>query len=287
MNLVVAYRDLLEKRNYVRKADPRVNYWFDFAAGKVSEYLERYGPNFNLIIVGSLDFEADFYVIPYAAIRELLTEENLSNDKSGKRRWIGNIYGHTFKLSNCPKTKDISIFYGNPLLLADDHSPFLERSSILQDERSIPWKPRDLTEEEENEYAIENRLQEVKVRQKQSTFRRKVLTNFENRCCLTQVTEENLLRASHIVPWSHRVESRLDPSNGLCLSVVHDHLFDQGFIGFDEQLKVIITPEHREFSEPLQRILQSVVSKQAIPPKIHRINQEYLAYHREKILISA
>ena len=287
MNLVVAYRDLLEKRNYVRKADPRVNYWFDFAAGKVGEYVDLYGPNFNLIIVGSLELEADFYVIPYPAVRDLLTEENLSNDKSGKRRWIGNIFGHTLKLSNCPTAKDISIFYGNPLLLADDQSPFLERRSLLNDERSLPWNFRPLTDEEENDYAIENRLQEVKVRQKQSTFRNKVLRNFDSRCCLTQITEENLLRASHIVPWSHRVESRLDPANGLCLSVVHDHLFDQGFIAFDDDLKVIITPEHKAFSEPLQGILQGVASRQATPPKLNSINRDYLAYHRHKILISA
>jgi hypothetical protein len=273
MNMVIAYRDLLEKRNYVRKADPRVNYWVDFAVSKISHYLDQYGTNFKLIIVGSLELEADFYAIPYVAVQDLLTEENLINDKSGNTRWICKVFGHSFKLVNRPSTRDIGLFYGNPIL--------------LNDENTKPWISLELSEEEQNDYSIENRKMEVAVRQKQSSFRKNVLKNFESKCSLTALTESNLLRASHIVPWSHRVDSRLDPSNGICLSVVYDYLFDQGFIGFNESLKVIITPEVDSFSEPLRRILRNVESKQAKAPILHSINKEYLSYHRERILIGA
>jgi hypothetical protein len=273
MNLALAYRDLLKKQNYVRKADPNVDYWFDFSVTKLNEYFDKNGRNFRLIIIGSANLEGDFYAIPYVALQDILIENNLSSDKSGKKRWVGNIFGHTLKLRNCPTPKDIGLFYGNPILLSD--------------EKSLPWLTKEITEDEENEYSIENRRLEINVRQKQSVFRKNVLENFQGGCCISALTEPNLLRASHIVPWSHRVESRLDPSNGLCLSVAYDHLFDQGFIGFTESLRVIVTPEHKEFSAPLQRILKDIDSKQASLPKVHAVSKEYLCYHREKILIGA
>jgi putative restriction endonuclease len=273
MNLALAHRVLLAKQNYVRKADPHVNYWFDFSAVILKKYIENNGINFKLIIIGSANLEADFYAIPYAALQDILTDNNLSDDKGGKRRWVGNIFGHTLKLRNCPVPKDIGLFYGNPILLSD--------------ETSIPLPSKKLTEDEENDYSIENRRLEINVRQKQSVFRKNVLKNFQRRCCISALTETNLLRASHIVPWSHRVDSRLDPSNGLCLSVAYDHLFDQGFIGFTESLKVIITPQHKRFSAPLQSILKDIDAKQASLPKLRPINTEYLCYHREKILIKA
>ncbi len=273
MNLALAHRELLERHHYVRKADPNVDYWFDFSAVKLKQYFENNGLNFKLIIIGSENLEADFYAIPFAAVQDIFTEENFSNDKGGKRRWVGNIFGHTLRLSNCSVPKDIGLFYGNPILLTN--------------EASLPWPTQELTEDEENEYAIENRRLEINVRQKQSVFRKSVLKNFQRRCCITQLTETSLLRASHIVPWAHRVESRLDPSNGMCLSVAHDHLFDQGFIGFTESLKVVITPEHKRFSAPLQSLLRDIDGRQASLPKLRKINSEYLSYHREKILIRA
>src|SRR6266550_4075025 len=50
-----------------------------------------------------------------------------------------------------------------------------------------------------NDYAIENRRIEINARLKQSVFRQRVLANFGGRCCLSGVTELELLTASHVV----------------------------------------------------------------------------------------
>lgn len=271
MNLALAHRDELARNNYVRKADPSVDYWFDFSARKLNEYKEIAGGDFKLIIIGAAKLEADFYAIPFKAVEDIFIEENLSSDKGGSTRWVGNVFGHTLKLRNCTTTKDVALFYGNPLLLGGDSRP--------------AWSSNLDAQEEDNEYSIENRKMEIFVRQKQSAFRKNVLKNFDQRCCISALTETNLLRASHIVPWAHRVDCRLDPSNGLCLSIAYDHLFDQGFIGFTETLKVVITPAYREFSAPLQTILEQIDSRQASLPKVYSISKDYLCYHREKILI--
>jgi len=273
INLVLSNRKLIEKTNYVRKADPKVNYWFSFYHPKLQRYVDKFGDNFYIIIAGNENEEGDFYAIPFILVQDIFIEQYLSNDKTGKVRWIGSINGHNLILRTCNTTKDVSLFYGNPSFLNHEATSFNIENP--------------LSETDLNDYSIENRKIEINSRQKQSVFRKKVLHNFQDRCCISLIPEVNMLRASHIVPWSHRIDSRLDPSNGLCLSVTYDHLFDQGFIGFSNSLQVIITPEYKGFSKPLQKILEEIKDRQAEIPKTHKINQDYLIYHREHILIKA
>ena len=218
-NLVLKIRSTLEKEHYIRKADPNSNYWFDFSCSKLKRYQEIFEDKFCLILAGNQDLEGDFYSIPFTVVSDLFSEDYLSNDKNGKNRWVGSVRGHELKVNNCIYTKDISLFYGNPL--------FLNKLDLLN---------IDTNTEDPNEYAIQNRRIEINARQKQSLFRKKVLDNFQEKCCLTGIRESNFLRASHIIPWSHSISSRLDPSNGLSLSITYDHLFDQGYISFDNSL---------------------------------------------------
>ena len=60
----------------------------------------------------------------------------------------------------------------------------------------------------------------------QGFFRRAVLANFNNCCCITGIDEPRLLIASHISPWGADVENRHNPRNGLCLSATFDRAFD-------------------------------------------------------------
>ena len=64
----------------------------------------------------------------------------------------------------------------------------------------------------------------VERRVGQNFFRRAVLANFENTCCITGIAEPTLLNASHIVPWGIDVKNRHNPANGLCLSATLDRL---------------------------------------------------------------
>lgn len=277
-NLVLNNRSALEKYHYIRKADPNRNYWFDFSCPKLKNYIKMFGEDFCIILAGDENLEGDFYSIPFNVVIDLFTDEYLSNDKNGKNRWVGIIRDHELKINNCSQKTDISIFYGNPLYLSNKTDLF----NLLSTSNSISENE---IQDDPNEYAIQNRKIEINSRQKQSLFRKRVLDNFNWKCCLTEISESNFLRASHIVPWSHSISSRLDPSNGLCLSVTYDHLFDQGYISFDESLKVIITPEFTSFSFSFQKILSGINRVQASIPKMHLIKQDYLSYHRQNILI--
>jgi hypothetical protein len=61
----------------------------------------------------------------------------------------------------------------------------------------------------------------------QDVFRTALLAYWGGRCPLTRITDEALLRASHIVPWAEceTDEHRLDVHNGLLLSALWDAAF--------------------------------------------------------------
>ena len=110
------------------------------------------------------------------------------------------------------------------------------------------------------------------------------MQNFEGRCCLSGINEEDLLVAGHIVPWAKRIDTRLDPSNGLLLYCPYDRLFDKGFISFDDKVRVVIAPSVDRCSAPLRTILKQLAGQQARHPVQWPIKVEYLAYHRAEVL---
>ncbi|HST28689.1 MAG TPA: DNA (cytosine-5-)-methyltransferase, partial [Rudaea sp.] len=76
------------------------------------------------------------------------------------------------------------------------------------------------------DFTGETRQALVQQRVKQNFFRRAVLASYRGRCCISGVSDSRLLVARHIVPWSVDKANRLNPSNGLCLSAIHDKAFD-------------------------------------------------------------
>jgi len=83
----------------------------------------------------------------------------------------------------------------------------------------------------------------VKLRRGQDYFRDAVLNNFGGRCGVTQLAVRELLIGSHILPWGTHVAERLNVRNGLSLSRLHDAAFDQGLITFDDNLRLLLSPQ--------------------------------------------
>ena len=60
---------------------------------------------------------------------------------------------------------------------------------------------------------------------------------------MTRVDRPEHLRASHCKPWRDASnEERLDGDNGLLLTPTIDHLFDRGFISFESNGRLLISP---------------------------------------------
>ena len=78
----------------------------------------------------------------------------------------------------------------------------------------------------------------------QDIFRERLLTYWRGRCPLTGITDRDLLRASHIIPWKDCPDDaeRLDIHNGLLLSALWDAAFDRGLVTFDGDGRAEFSP---------------------------------------------
>lgn len=264
VNYAYLNRDKLAKVHYVRVASPNTDYWVDFSYGKLNEFIAS-GKEFCLIIIGNENKAADFYAIPFSVVSHLFSESSLYQQP--KKRWIASITHHQLRVRNAISSADVGAFYGAIYLLDASQSGIPEQQ---------------VSEEEQNEYAIENRRMEIEARQKQSVFRSLVLENFEGKCCISGICETDLLIASHIIPWADKIESRLDPANGLCLFSMYDKLFDLGYISIDDEFR-IITHDNEKLSPELRAILQSIQGKVIAKPVKFPIKPEYIRYHRSNI----
>lgn len=108
-----------------------------------------------------------------------------------------------------------------------------------------------------------------KIRIGQNKFRKKVLENFNHKCAICQINDNNLLEASHIVPVSNKKLSGFI-KNGICLCVLHHKMFDQGYFTINQSLKVVLNKNIQ-----IDKILLSStkegkkISHSTIPPDIH------------------
>ena len=85
----------------------------------------------------------------------------------------------------------------------------------------------------------------VRQRVGQDVFRKSLLGYWQSRCPLTGITDEILLRASHIIAWTdcENDADRLDVHNGLLLSALWDAAFDRGLVTFDDDGHPVFSPE--------------------------------------------
>lgn len=126
----------------------------------------------------------------------------------------------------------------------------------------------------------------VRVRRGQQFFRQSVLSAYGVACCISGVNVPELLIASHIRPWKDFPNERLDPSNGLCLSSIHDRAFDEGLITLNKNLQLMLSPRLRSFL-PQPTLEHSFLRFEGtairLPEKLSEPSQGHLRYHRDHI----
>ena len=122
----------------------------------------------------------------------------------------------------------------------------------------------------------------VLARRGQGIFKQRVM-KIERACRITGVAREEHLRASHCKPWrDSNNEERLDGENGLLLTPTIDHLFDRGFIGFENNGDLLISPVAN--ADSLVRMgLQT--SKTFNVGGFSEGQRTYLEFHRENVLL--
>jgi putative restriction endonuclease len=126
----------------------------------------------------------------------------------------------------------------------------------------------------------------VQQRIKQSFFRRMVLSSYRSRCCMSGISEPELLIASHIIPWSQSTDNRLNPGNGLCLSVLHDKAFDKGFISLSDDYKVMVSIKLKKSRDDfILKNLAPLDGKFIEMPERFQPDKNFIEHHRTNIFI--
>ncbi|WP_110514113.1 HNH endonuclease [Herpetosiphon llansteffanensis] len=124
-----------------------------------------------------------------------------------------------------------------------------------------------------------------RVRVNQHFFRKMVLAAYDQRCCITGLTISSLLNASHIVPWAHAAEQRVNPHNGLCLNTLHDRAFDRGLITItpDYRIQVAATLIKSSANSATNDLLLAYDQRQIELPARFQPDPAFLRYHNQHI----
>ena len=110
-------------------------------------------------------------------------------------------------------------------------------------------------------------------------FRNDLLSEFNHKCAICNIDKDELLRASHIVPYSkcESVEKEMiNKNNGLLLCTIHDDLFDKNLISFDSNSGLICITSLDKLDEKLYKLLN-------ISSEI-RLDSKFLNQERKKFL---
>lgn len=141
-------------------------------------------------------------------------------------------------------------------------------------------------QEELQDFTGETKRVVIEQRIKQNFFRRAVLSSYHGRCCMSGLSEPRLLVASHIVPWSKDKANRLNPSNGLCLSAIHDRAFDQGLITLTDDFRVVVSEELKQKKEPfIMEVLIPLDGRSIEQPDRFMPQAEFIAWHRNRLFV--
>ena len=97
---------------------------------------------------------------------------------------------------------------------------------------------------------------------------------------MTNYSKNEILIASHIVPWKNSTnDERLDVNNGILLSPTYDALFDRHLVSFENNGKIILSTlltktKYQEIGITGNEIIRNFSSD----------NYSYLERHREMVI---
>lgn len=191
---------------------------------------------------------------------------------------------HDAWLQPDPFPEEIAAIFGDLLRHLDDVSPNSPPNNDLAAEQ-IEVDPLEVEgfkgQIEEGNYAVPDSKATIKTRgSAQRAFAEAVKRNYGYRCAITGLRTRDFLVASHIVPWSDDSNIRLDPSNGICLSLMVDRAFEKGYLLIDDDLTVRIDRKRIGGDSGLLEYLEAFDGKKISVPRVKEPRVDYLRRRR-------
>lgn len=170
-----------------------------------------------------------------------------------------------------------------PLLAGRASDAAVEDGRLVKGDDLDVWERR-LEEQVESDVTVTETDREALVRARvgQGLFKQRVM-QIETSCRITGVNNLSHLVASHCKPWRDSTnEERLNGEIGLLLTPSIDHLFDRGFIGFEDSGDLIISPvAHR----PSLQKMGVETNRLVHVGQFAEGQRKFLDYHRNCVLL--
>lgn len=236
VNAVIEHMDDLTGLNYVRKADPKRNYWLDFSQAKMNEKVSNSGGSFFIIVHGSNDDDSDYFVVPYRDIEGVFTPHNLTKDRNRSPRWTGNIYGTELKITGFDVRFDLREYRGNLPLLRRAMGRSGGVGYVSPDEGAVDT-------DDEMQYSPtsgdqrEAVFRQIRARRGQQDFRADLRSRYGDACMISNCRLMDVVEAAHIKPY--HVGADHHPANGLLLRADIHTLFDLDLIGIEPDTLIV------------------------------------------------
>lgn len=128
------------------------------------------------------------------------------------------------------------------------------------------------------------RIAIIKQRINQSFFRKMVLASYNNKCCITGSSTIEFLTACHIKPWNIDIKNRMNPQNGLCMTILHHNAFDQGLFTITKSNKILLSEKLRRKNATLiEELFVKYDNREIFLPQKFLPDRDFLEYHSEVI----
>ncbi|MCL2282989.1 MAG: HNH endonuclease [Fibromonadales bacterium] len=138
-----------------------------------------------------------------------------------------------------------------------------------------------------NDYTIKSPLGNdvEKIRKErigQSFFRCALLAAYNGKCCVTGISIPELLRASHIKPWSKcNANEKTNPQNGLLLNALHDAAFDNGYMTISSDYKIIVSKKLLTKGSSGRAFFEKYHEQKIILPSRFLPEEQFIKYHNK------
>lgn len=173
----------------------------------------------------------------------------------------------------------------SPQIASNGVPAALQSDAVAETLEVDPKQVKDFRQKIESQnYEVPDATATVKIRgSAQKAFADKVKKNYGYRCAITGVATKEFLIASHIVPWGKDPSIRLDPSNGICLSLLVDCAFEKGYLKIKDDLTVRIDWAKVGADQMLKGILKLYDKQKLSKPHKSAPKPEYLRRRRKLI----
>jgi hypothetical protein len=149
----------------------------------------------------------------------------------------------------------------------------------------VIWEEHQLSAVQKDNGLMATEKQSIVLsRRGQGLFRQRV-SAVERACRITKISQPEYLRASHSKPWrDSNNEERLDGENGLLLTPDVDLLFDRGFISFEDNGDVLISPVADRTAMSKMGLTADLLDNVGA---FSEGQKHFLRFHRESIYLQA